>query len=62
MAVDAARSEEGFTSEGATRVLWAACLAAGFNDQGAELIRFGENALFRLASAPVVARVARGEE
>jgi aminoglycoside phosphotransferase (APT) family kinase protein len=61
MAVDAARSEEGFTSAGAARVMRAACRAAGLDDRGAELIRLGENALFRLASMPVVVRVARGE-
>lgn len=62
MAVGAARSEEGFTSAGAARVLEAACRAAGLDGSGAELIRLGENALFRLASAPVIVRVARGEE
>ncbi|MEU0113624.1 aminoglycoside phosphotransferase family protein [Streptomyces bobili] len=62
MAVDAARTEEGFTSERASRVMRAACRAAGLDDEGAELIRLGENALFRLASVPVVVRVARGEE
>lgn len=62
MAVDVARSEEGFTSAGATLVMVAACRAAGLDDRGAELIRLGENALFRLASAPVIVRVARGEE
>ncbi|MFF4950105.1 aminoglycoside phosphotransferase family protein [Streptomyces chattanoogensis] len=63
MAVDAARgSEEGFTSAGAARVMAAACQAAGLDEKGAELIRFGENGLFRLASAPVIVRVARGEE
>src|SRR3954468_2669684 len=62
MAVDAARSEEGFTSARATRVMHAACRAAGLDDRGAELIRLGENALFRLASAPVIVRVARGKE
>ncbi|MEU8919042.1 aminoglycoside phosphotransferase family protein [Streptomyces nigrescens] len=63
MAVDAARgSEEGFTSAGAGRVMIAACRAVGLDDRGAELIRFGENGLFRLASAPVIVRVARGEE
>lgn len=62
MAVDAARSEEGFTSAGAARVLAAACRAAGLDGSGAELIRLGENALFRLASVPVIVRVARGEE
>lgn len=62
MAVGAAWSDEGFTSGRATRVVGAACRAAGLDDEGAELIRFGENALFRLASVPVVVRVARGEE
>ncbi|MGW2981689.1 phosphotransferase enzyme family protein [Streptomyces humidus] len=62
MAVDAARTDEGFTSAGAARVLRAACRAAGLDDRGAELIRFGENALFRLASVPVVVRIARGKE
>lgn len=62
MAVNAARgSGEGFTSAGAGRVMAAACRAAGLDDRGAELIRFGENALFRLASAPVIVRVGRGE-
>ncbi len=40
----------------------AACRAAGLDGEEAELIRLGENALFRLASVPVVVRVARGEE
>ncbi|WP_416979024.1 aminoglycoside phosphotransferase family protein [Streptomyces sp. T028] len=62
MAVDAARTDEGFTSAGAARVLRAACRTAGLDDRGAELIRFGENALFRLDSVPVVVRIARGEE
>ncbi|NEB14774.1 aminoglycoside phosphotransferase family protein [Streptomyces coelicoflavus] len=62
MAVDAARSDEGFTSATATRVMAAACQAAGLDSNRAELIRLGENALFRLASAPVIVRVARGRE
>ncbi|MFJ7334873.1 aminoglycoside phosphotransferase family protein [Streptomyces sp. NPDC101116] len=62
MAVDAARADEGFTSAGATRVLHAACRAVGLDDRDAELVRFGENALFRLASVPVVVRIARGKE
>lgn len=61
MAVGAARTDEGFTSAKATRVMSAACRVAGLDDRGAELIRLGENALFRLASAPVIVRVARGE-
>ena len=39
-----------------------ACRLAGLDSEGAELIRFGENALFRLRAAPVVVRVARGAE
>ncbi|MFF3412929.1 aminoglycoside phosphotransferase family protein [Streptomyces sp. NPDC002742] len=63
MAVDAARgSEEGFTSAGATQVMVAACRAAGLDDRGAELIRLGENALFRLGSVPVIVRIARSVE
>jgi Ser/Thr protein kinase RdoA (MazF antagonist) len=62
MAVDAARSEEGFTSAGAARVMVAACRAAGLDDRGAELIRLGENALFRLTSVPVIVRIARSVE
>ncbi|MGW2786718.1 aminoglycoside phosphotransferase family protein [Streptomyces populi] len=63
MAADAAQeSEEGFTSAGATGVMVAACQAAGLDVRDAELIRLGENALFRLASVPVIVRVARGEE
>lgn len=62
MAVDAARAEEGFTAARATRVMAAACRAAALDDRGAELIRLGENALFRLAAAPVIVRVARGEQ
>ncbi|MGX1561271.1 aminoglycoside phosphotransferase family protein [Streptomyces sp. NPDC055506] len=62
MAVNAARSDEGFTSVRAAQVMSAACRTAGLNDRGAELIRLGENALFRLASAPVIVRVARSAE
>ncbi|KUO06982.1 phosphotransferase enzyme family protein [Streptomyces sp. DSM 15324] len=62
MAADAARTQEGFTSARATRVMVTACRAAGLDDRGAELLRLGENALFRLSSAPVIVRVARGEE
>ncbi|MER6751846.1 aminoglycoside phosphotransferase family protein [Streptomyces fungicidicus] len=62
MAVDAARSEAGFTSAEATRVMVRACRAAGLDERDAELIRLGENALFRLTSAPVIVRVPRGQE
>ncbi|MGP9019240.1 aminoglycoside phosphotransferase family protein [Streptomyces sp. BR1] len=63
MALNAARgADKGFTSAGAAQVMAAACHAAGLDHRGAELIRLGENALFRLASAPVIVRVARGVE
>lgn len=63
MASEAARaSENGFTSAGAARLMAAACQGVGLDSEAAELMRFGENALFRLASAPVVVRVARGPE
>ncbi|MEU8918553.1 aminoglycoside phosphotransferase family protein [Streptomyces nigrescens] len=52
----------GFTSAGAARVLAAACRRAGLDDDGARLIRFGENALFRLTAQPVVVRIARSTE
>ncbi|MFE5398514.1 aminoglycoside phosphotransferase family protein [Streptomyces sp. NPDC056568] len=62
MAADAARLDEGFTSATATRVMGEACRAAGLDGDGAELIRLGENALFRLVSSPVIVRIARGCE
>jgi aminoglycoside phosphotransferase (APT) family kinase protein len=40
----------------------AACRAVGLPDRDAELIRFGENGLFRLVSAPVIVRVARSSD
>ncbi|CAM5310554.1 Aminoglycoside phosphotransferase domain-containing protein OS=Streptomyces fumanus OX=67302 GN=GCM10018772_13060 PE=4 SV=1 [Streptomyces fumanus] len=40
----------------------AACRVAGLDGRGAELIRLGENALFRLEGEPVIVRVARGEQ
>ena len=48
-----------FAPEDALSSLRAACAAADLDSAGAELIRFGENALFRLASAPIVVRIAR---
>ncbi|GIG85138.1 phosphotransferase enzyme family protein [Plantactinospora endophytica] len=36
-----------------------ACLAVGLDPAGAELVRLGENAVFRLRREPVIARVAR---
>ncbi|MCQ0023954.1 aminoglycoside phosphotransferase family protein [Streptomyces somaliensis DSM 40738] len=63
MPSDAAReAEEGFTSEGAARVMAAACRSAGLDGDGARLVRFGENALFRLATHPVIVRIARSTD
>ena len=53
-------SGTGFTSAVAARVVASACRLAGLDESGAEPIRRGENALFRLPAAPVVVRVARG--
>lgn len=58
---DGARGElEAFTSGRAYGVMAAACRTAGLDSDGARLIRLGENALYRLAAAPVVVRAARG--
>ncbi|MFH8365582.1 phosphotransferase family protein [Streptomyces sp. NPDC018031] len=48
-----------FTEESARGVLGESCLAAGLNPAGAELLRLGSNAVYRLASAPVIIRIAR---
>jgi hypothetical protein len=48
------------TSAGAFAALRDACRQAGLRDDGAELLRLGENAIFRLAGDRVVVRVARG--
>ncbi|MEE6268177.1 aminoglycoside phosphotransferase family protein [Streptomyces diastatochromogenes] len=53
---------QGFTSEGAAQVMVAACRRVGLDSDGAQLIRFGENALFRLAAHPIVVRIARSTE
>ncbi|MGO4758354.1 phosphotransferase, partial [Streptomyces sp. 2MCAF27] len=53
---------EGFTSAVAAQVMAAACRRARLDGGGARLIRFGENALFRLESHPVIVRVARTVE
>lgn len=49
-----------FTSADAAAVLAEACAAVDINCDGAELIRMGENGLFRLPRAGVVVRIARG--
>jgi len=51
-----------FSSSAVLPTLRKACAQAGFNSDGAELLRLGENAIFQLAAAPVVARIARSED
>lgn len=48
--------------ENATAALAEACDIAGLDPAGAELIRLGENAVFRLRATPVIARVGRSAE
>ncbi|WP_344526840.1 aminoglycoside phosphotransferase family protein [Streptomyces albiaxialis] len=53
---------EEFTAEAAGAVLEEACRSAGLEPAGAELLRLGSNAVYRLESAPVVIRIARDPE
>lgn len=48
-----------FTPQTTREVLETASEVAGVDPRGAELVRMGENAMFRLASAPIIARVGR---
>ncbi|MER6533716.1 aminoglycoside phosphotransferase family protein [Streptomyces sp900105755] len=48
-----------FTAEGLEPVLQEACSTAGLDSRGAELLRLGSNAVYRLASLPVIVRIAR---
>jgi hypothetical protein len=48
-----------FSPETTRAVLDEACRKVGLNPDDASLMRLGENALFRLSTAPVVARIAR---
>src|SRR5450755_498751 len=57
--VTAASRTDPFTSAEALATLEEACLAVGLRHEGAELLRLGENAIFRLAHDPVVVRIAR---
>ncbi|WP_431782783.1 aminoglycoside phosphotransferase family protein [Streptomyces chumphonensis] len=56
------RERAAFTSEGAARVATEASRKAGLDPTDVELVRFGENALFRLSAHPVIVRVARSAE
>ncbi|MER6952260.1 phosphotransferase [Nonomuraea sp. NPDC000554] len=51
-----------FTLGVLTDVMRSACRQAGLDPEGAELLRLGENAIYKLASKPVVVRIARGQE
>jgi thiamine kinase-like enzyme len=48
-----------FTAEDLGTVLQEACATAGLDFRGAELLRLGSNAVYRLTSLPVVVRIAR---
>ncbi|WP_267244902.1 phosphotransferase enzyme family protein [Streptomyces sp. PR69] len=48
-----------FTADGVGAVLRESCAAAGLDPSGAELLRLGSNAVYRLSSAPVIVRIAR---
>lgn len=48
-----------FTPESAAAVLEEACRSAGLDPSGAELLRLGSNAVYRLAGVPVIVRTAR---
>ena len=52
----------GFSSSAVLPTLRAACERAGFSSDGAELLRLGENAIYLLASAAVVVRIARSAD
>ncbi|MEU5702106.1 phosphotransferase family protein [Streptomyces aurantiacus] len=48
-----------FTAEGLAPILQEACTTAGLDSGEAELLRLGSNAVYRLASLPIIVRVAR---
>ncbi|MEU0968471.1 aminoglycoside phosphotransferase family protein [Streptomyces sp. NPDC005917] len=48
-----------FTADGLAPVLQEACATAGVDARGAELIRLGSNAVYRLTSLPIIVRIAR---
>jgi hypothetical protein len=53
---------ESFDEQSARAVLEEACGAAGLDPTGAELIRIGQNAVFRLGSQDVIVRVGRSAD
>jgi hypothetical protein len=52
----------GFSSSAVRHVLHEACHQAGLSSDRAELLRLGENAIYRLAENPVVVRIARSAD
>lgn len=60
--VSGGRGVAGAFAERAAAAAQQACRAAGLDPSGATALRLGENALFRLRSAPVIVRVARGTD
>ena len=53
------RTPTGFTSSDASESLSVACEEVGLSSKDAQLVRLGENAIYRLASDPVIVRIAR---
>jgi Ser/Thr protein kinase RdoA (MazF antagonist) len=53
---------EGFSSSAVLPILEQACRAVGLPSNDAELLRLGENAIYQLASKPVVVRIARSAD
>jgi Ser/Thr protein kinase RdoA (MazF antagonist) len=51
-----------FSSSAVVPVLAEACRRVGLSGDGAELLRVGENAIYRLADAPVIVRIARSAD
>lgn len=52
----------GFSSSAIRHTLLQACAQAGPSSDRAELLRLGENAIYQLADAPVVVRIARSAD
>lgn len=52
----------GFSSSAVLPILREACQRTAFSGEEAELLRLGENAIYRLSRAPVVVRIARSAD
>jgi Ser/Thr protein kinase RdoA (MazF antagonist) len=55
-------ADGGFSSSAVLPILQQACQQAGLPSARAELLRLGENAIYQLASQPVVVRIARSAD